>query len=77
MQYRVGLEKDFSNTFLVTNPQAIYRVFQKEQFLQLPEATQCIVLDRLEDILMKCSHNCLILTDHIIQAAPSAIIRIS
>ncbi len=37
--FKIGLEKDYSNTFLVTNPLAIFRVFQKEQFLGLPEST--------------------------------------
>jgi hypothetical protein len=35
-------------------------------FLDLPESTQCILIERLEEILLKCAHNALILTDHIV-----------
>lgn len=69
--FKVGLEKDKANAFLVTNPQAIFKVFQKDQFLSLPEQTQCTLLERLDDILLKCAHNSLILTDHLVQASPS------
>jgi hypothetical protein len=31
--YKVGLQKDKNNSFLITNPQAIFKVFQKDQFL--------------------------------------------
>lgn len=71
------MEKDYTNTFLITNPLAIFRVFSKDQFLSLPEATQCTLLDRMDDILIKCSHNSLILTDHIVQASTNHIIRVS
>lgn len=49
--FKVGLEKDYTNTFLITNPMAIFKVFQKDQFLALPESTQTVILDRLDDIL--------------------------
>lgn len=61
----MGLEKDYGNTFLITNPMAIFKVFNREQFMRLPEIAQCTLIDRLDDILAKCMHNALILTDHI------------
>ena len=49
--FKVGLEKDYTNTFLITNPLAIFKVFQKDQFLALPESTQTVLVDHLDDIL--------------------------
>lgn len=68
------MEKDYSNTFLITNPLALLRVLQ--QFPSLPESTQCTILDRLDDILLKCPHNGLILTDHL-ATSPTASLRAS
>jgi hypothetical protein len=50
---------------LITNPQAIFKIFEKDQFVKLDEASQLLILDRLDDILQKCSHNAHILTDHV------------
>ena len=36
-----------------------------------------MLLDRLEDILQKCSHNSMILTDHIFQGPINQVIRIA
>ena len=47
---------------------AIFKVFSKDQFLELSEPTQVILIDRLDDILQKCSHNSFILTDHIVHS---------
>ena len=64
--FKIGFEKDSTNTFLITNPMAIFNVFSPELFLVLSEQSQCLLLERLEDILQKCPHNAHILTDHIV-----------
>lgn len=48
-----------------------------QQFPQLPDSTQCTLLDRLDDILNKCPHNSLLLTDHLVSGPLNGSLRAS
>ena len=60
-----GYQRDNSNTFLITNPESIFMLFDTEVFEQLAEDGQLIILDILDELLKKCSNNALALSEHI------------
>jgi hypothetical protein len=50
-------ERDLENSFLVTNPAAIYQALKPERFFGLSSALKLVLIERINEILSKCSHN--------------------
>ena len=63
---RLIFEKDPKNTFLVTNPTAIFKFIRQDRFLQLSDEEQLIIVERLDEILDKCPFNAHILSEPIV-----------
>ena len=58
-------EKDQRNSFLITNPTAIFKFIRQDRFLNLAETEQLLIVQRLDEILDKCSYNALMLSEQI------------
>ena len=51
---RLIFEADPVNTFLVTNPTAIFKYIRPDRFLKLKETEQVLVIEKLEEVIKKC-----------------------
>ena len=63
---RLIFEKDPKNTFLVTNPTAIFKFIRQDRFLHLADDEQLQIVSRLDEILDKCPYNAHLLSEQIV-----------
>ena len=63
---RLIFEKDPKNTFLVTNPTAIFKFIRQDRFLYLSDDEQLQIVTRLDEILDKCPYNAHLLSEQIV-----------
>ena len=60
---KIHFETDHSNTGLVTNPHALWKLVKVNTFMELSHEEQVTVLNLLTVTLQKCANNCHILAE--------------
>ena len=60
---RLIFEKDPKNTFLITNPTAIFKFIRQDRFLALSDDEQLLIVQRLDEILDRCPYNAHLLSE--------------
>ena len=62
---RLVFEPDPENSFLVTNPAAIYQTLKPDRFFDLTSDLQLLLIERVNEILSKCPHNAYQISDQL------------
>ncbi len=60
----ITFQPDLTNSFLITNPGAIFKMLSVPHLVQLEERLLVNTLEALEEILKRCPLNAYLLTDH-------------